>query len=81
MNGIDRSIASSKNQMEAEPNFNGLPELLNGLEVGGDDANAVIDHLRALMGGDLDAARRWLRKSSPMELPTQDPSIGCSTEA
>jgi Protein of unknown function (DUF2384) len=60
MNGLDRSIASSKNEMEAEPIFDGWREMLNGLQVGGDDATALLDNLRALMGGDLDAARRWL---------------------
>ena len=46
--------------MQVEPNLDGWLELLNGLEVGGDDVTHFLDHLHALMGGDLDAARRWL---------------------
>ncbi|MCC6926644.1 antitoxin Xre/MbcA/ParS toxin-binding domain-containing protein [Novosphingobium sp.] len=43
---------------------------MNGLEVGGDDARVLLDHLRALMGGDLDAARQWLH--------TENLDFGCS---
>ena len=60
MNCLEPSAASLKVEMQVEPNLDGWLALLNGLEVGGDDATALLDHLRALMGGDLDAARHWL---------------------
>jgi Protein of unknown function (DUF2384) len=70
MNGLDRSIALPKNKMEAEPILEVWRELLNGLAVGGDDVTDLLDHLHALMGGDLDAARRWLH--------TDNLDFGCS---
>jgi len=59
--------------MKAEPIFDGWRELLNGLAVGGDDVTDLLEHLRALMGGDLDAARRWLH--------TDNLDFGCSPYA
>lgn len=56
--------------MQADPNLDSWYELLNGLEVGGDDVRVLLDHLRALMGGDLDAARLWLH--------TDNLDFGCS---
>jgi Protein of unknown function (DUF2384) len=70
MNGLDLGIATSKNEMKAEPIFDGWRQLLNGLAVGGDDVTDLLDHLHALMGGDLDTARRWLH--------TENLDFGCS---
>ena len=56
--------------MQVELGLDGWRELLNGLEVGGDDVWVLLDHLHALMGGDLDAARQWLH--------TDNLDFGCS---
>lgn len=70
MNGLDPGAAPFSTEMHVEPNLDGWRELLNGLEGGGGDVTHLLDHLHALMGGDLDAARRWLH--------TDNLDFGCS---